>query len=182
MKHTCDKCGNEATIHEVTIHNGKKVEKHLCEQCAAEDGIAVDAQTPASKLLTNFVIQTTGGPKSVQKAARCPSCGMRFADFRQKGLLGCADCYTAFEQQLTPLIERSQEGSATHIGKVPHNIGDAEVRQSRLATLRKQLADALTQERYEHAAALRDEIFEVDPNASRQPQLPLYPSGEAERA
>ncbi|MEQ9617298.1 MAG: UvrB/UvrC motif-containing protein [Phycisphaerales bacterium] len=176
MKHTCDKCGDEATIHEVTIHNGKKVEKHLCEQCASEEGIATDSHAPVSKLLTNFVIQTTGGPKGMQKATRCPSCGMRFADFRQKGLLGCAECYTAFEQQLTPLIERAQEGSGAHIGKVPKNVGDAEVRQSRLAELRKQLAEALAQERYEHAAALRDEIFEVDPNASRQPPVSFEPS------
>lgn len=171
MKHPCDTCGKDATIHEVVIHQGEKLTKHLCESCAQEEGLASDAHTPVSKLLTNFVIQTTGGPKAVAQAAKCPTCGLRFSEFRQKGLLGCADCYSAFEQQLAPLIERAQEGSAAHVGKVPRNVGDAEVRQSRIAELRKQLAEALSLERYEHAAALRDEISDVDPNASRHPPV-----------
>jgi len=87
-------------------------------------------------------------------------------------LLGCSQCYAAFEQQLTPLIERAQEGGASHLGKVPKNVGDMQVRQNKLAALRKQLALALAQEHYEQAATLRDKIFDVDPNASRHPFTP----------
>jgi protein arginine kinase activator len=172
MNRKCDKCENEATIHEVTIHSGQKVEKHLCEQCAAEEGMGTETHAPVSKLLSNFVIQTTGGPASMTKVVKCPTCGMSFAEFRQKGLLGCGDCYRAFEQQLTPLIERAQEGASRHVGKVPKNVGDAQVRQTRLAELRRQLAEALEQERYEKAASIRDEIYEVDPNGSHNPLGP----------
>jgi len=176
MKHKCDKVENEATIHEVTIHAGQKVEKHLCEQCAAEEGIAGESHSPISKVLSSFVVQGPSGPRPAGKASSCPSCGMAFAEFRQKGLLGCGECYNAFERQLTPLIERAQEGKSAHIGKVPRNIGDAQIRQTKLAELRRQLAEALEQECYERAASIRDEIYEVDPDATHNPLGPYETS------
>jgi hypothetical protein len=33
----CDKCNKTATVHLTEIKSGKKIEKHLCEQCAAEN-------------------------------------------------------------------------------------------------------------------------------------------------
>lgn len=37
----CENCGQrEATIHEVTIRSGKARERHLCEQCAGQAGLA----------------------------------------------------------------------------------------------------------------------------------------------
>ena len=32
----CDNCNKQATVHLTEIKNGKKIEKHLCEQCAAQ--------------------------------------------------------------------------------------------------------------------------------------------------
>ncbi|MGV6815296.1 MAG: UvrB/UvrC motif-containing protein [Phycisphaerales bacterium] len=48
-------CGlHEATIHEVIITNDqRKVERHLCEQCARSQGISVDPYIPISQLLSN---------------------------------------------------------------------------------------------------------------------------------
>ena len=48
MKKKCDKCDNPATIHLTEILGGKKIEKHLCEDCAAEDGITIKANIPIS--------------------------------------------------------------------------------------------------------------------------------------
>ena len=33
----CENCNKQATVHLTEIKNGKKVEKHLCEQCAAQN-------------------------------------------------------------------------------------------------------------------------------------------------
>ena len=35
----CDQCGQEATVHELRVVNGKKVERHLCEACARKHNL-----------------------------------------------------------------------------------------------------------------------------------------------
>ena len=53
----CDNCNKPATVHLTEIKNGKKIEKHLCEQCAAQnEGLPVKSHTPINELLTNFVM------------------------------------------------------------------------------------------------------------------------------
>lgn len=154
----CDRCDNEATVHEVTIHKGQKVEKHLCEQCAQEDGIAVQSQSIPPSLLQQFTVGIGQQAPKANRAPTCGNCGMTYTEFRQHGLLGCPDCYHAFEKQLVPLLERAQEGGTEHIGKTPHRSVGALQRQRKLTVLRKQLADALAAEHYERAAELRDEL------------------------
>ena len=60
----CDTCNKPATVHLTEIRNGKKIEKHLCEQCAAAahrfGGAAVDpARMPRFDL-----------PEDLQRAAQ----------------------------------------------------------------------------------------------------------------
>ena len=33
----CDRCDNDSTVHEVTVRNGVKVEKHLCKSGSADE-------------------------------------------------------------------------------------------------------------------------------------------------
>ena len=40
MKRKCDNCGKPATHHSVEIIKGEKIEKHLCDSCAADEGLA----------------------------------------------------------------------------------------------------------------------------------------------
>ena len=35
----CDRCENEATVHETLIKDGVPVERNLCESCAAQSGV-----------------------------------------------------------------------------------------------------------------------------------------------
>jgi protein arginine kinase activator len=121
----CDRCENEATVHEVRIENGKRREKHLCEQCAKSEGVAPQVPAPITALLQQFVTQTNPGaaggetPGPAAKTAPCPACGTTYGQFRQTGLLGCPKCYEVFEAQLSPLIARAHEGGTRHVGKTP---------------------------------------------------------------
>jgi protein arginine kinase activator len=164
MKHKCDRCSREASVTEVSVRNGQKIEKHLCEQCAREEGIQVQQQhAPINELITKFVM--THGEAVVTPAGKtpsCGSCGLSFAEFRQRGLLGCSDCYKTFEPQLSPLLERAHEGGTHHCGKTPKRAGLSLDRQQRLTMLRKQLSDAIAAEQYEKAANLRDELANVE--------------------
>lgn len=165
MKCDTPGCEHEATVHEVTIKAGKKVEKHLCEQCAREHGISVQTHAPISELLTKFVMSQSGGGEEEQEGAQpatrattCASCGMTWARFRQHGVLGCADCYGVFEEQLSPLIERAHQGATHHVGKTPQRAGEGLALQNRMAALRRELQEAVASEQYERAARLRDEL------------------------
>jgi protein arginine kinase activator len=174
----CDQCGNEATVHEVTVRHGAKVERHLCDQCAASAGIAPQPTLPLNEIIGKLVLsQGIGAPPAAPpapgpRALRCPTCKLAFTDFKQSGLLGCADCYRAFENQLGPMIERAHEGATHHVGKRPRRGGartpgpdatqaaaDAQAQHAeRLRALRRQLDEAVRLEQYERAAKLRDEL------------------------
>ena len=91
----------------------------------------------------------------------CEACGITWAEFRQGGLFGCANDYTAFEKDLTPLLQRAHEGATHHVGKVPTRRGGTGVPVKKtvdLAKLRKELQRAVESEDYEKAAKIRDQI------------------------
>ena len=146
------------------IIQGKKIEKHLCDQHAAEEGLAIKSiHTPINELLTNFVkIHSGDQPDRPSPGGTCESCGLTFAQFRKDSLLGCPDCYKAFEQPLSTLLERAHEGGTHHIGKVPRRAGTGEQRQAMLMRMRKQLNAAVVGEDYELAARLRDDIHRFE--------------------
>ena len=160
----CDNCNKTATVHLTEIKSGKKIEKHLCEQCAAQnEGLPVKSHRPINELLTNFVMAHSGLQKEVGQA--CDNCGITWAEFRQGGLFGCANDYTSFEKDLTPLLQRAHEGATHHVGKVPTRRGGTGVpmkRQVDLTKLRKELAKAVEGEDYERAAKLRDQIKQAE--------------------
>lgn len=159
MKIKCDRCAADATVHEVTLKNGEKVEHHLCESCARQAGIAINAAISLEKLVTTFVTQhATTGHSSRTVSNACEACGLAFAEFRQKGLLGCPSCYASFEQQLGPLIERAHQGAVHHCGKTPAKAEFSEALRQRLTLLRQQLSEAVANEQYERAAVIRDEL------------------------
>ena len=160
----CDNCNKTATVHLTEIKGGKKIEKHLCEQCAAQnEGLPVKSHMPINELLTNFVMAHSGMQK--EQALVCEHCGVTWTEFRQNGLLGCAHDYTVFERELTPLLKRAHEDQTHHVGKVPTRRGGTGVpvkRQVDLTKLRRELQKAVEAEDYERAAKLRDQIRQAE--------------------
>jgi len=159
MKSECDKCGKPATVHLTEIADGQKIEKHLCEDCAAQEGITVKANLPISQLLEDFILQTVAPGQSTD--VKCDVCGLTFSEFRQKALLGCPNDYDAFGQVLEALIQRAQEGATQHIGKAPAGAAGRK-KHGTILRLRAQLRSAVGQEDYERAARLRDRIKELE--------------------
>jgi len=166
VKRKCDKCDRPATHHSVEIVKGKKIEKHLCDTHAAEDGLAIKAvHAPIGELLTNFVKMhggASGQGGGQASGLECAECGLTFQQFRDSSLLGCPECYKAFEGPLGPLLERAHEGATHHVGKVPRRAGAGEARQVQLSRMRKRLDQAVEVEDYELAARLRDDIRRME--------------------
>ncbi|MEL6498685.1 MAG: hypothetical protein AAF937_09970 [Planctomycetota bacterium] len=172
----CDQCGGEATIEEVTKVGPTYVYKHLCEACAAAEGIGASS-SQAKATVVSIKAKAKTSAAATQPARDCTHCGLTFAEFRESGRLGCPACYDAFEQRLGPMIERAQEGGTHHIGKAPKRmlssipgagpdrmaamdrlLGETKERRKKLERLGAQLQAALAGERFEQAALIRDEM------------------------
>jgi protein arginine kinase activator len=154
----CDMCNKPAVVHEVTVRNGIKKEMHLCETHAAECGVAMPGQQPITQILTQFVVSSSRTTKKAAVKKSCPTCGMSFAQFRRVGVLGCPDCYNEFESELSPLVERAQNGGGHHTGKAPKRAGKCIDRQRQIQQVLRELDKAVAAEQYERAAELRDRL------------------------
>ena len=159
----CDQCNKTATVHLIEIVDGKKLEKHLCEEHAAEEGVAVKVtNAPINELLEKFVLKHSQGQSAGEVELVCDHCGLTYEAFRKRGLLGCPACYDAFKPALAPLLARAHEGAERHIGKVPSSSSADLLRQQRLMQLRRDLDRAVAAEQYEAAAKLRDEVQQIE--------------------
>jgi protein arginine kinase activator len=73
----CSECGkNEATVHYTHIINGKKTEKHLCEQCAKLDHSLFNSnfsmENLFSSMLNNAFSSNTYFPTSLNSSNVIP--------------------------------------------------------------------------------------------------------------
>jgi protein arginine kinase activator len=163
---TCGECGKrEAVVTLTQVVEGEARTIGLCEACAAEKGIQTSAsveQTPLGGFLSALWKGAEEGEAGQPAVGRCPGCGATFADFRETGRLGCADCYRSFEPALRVLLRR-YHGSTHHHGRrqLPPEGQPGEARADLAAGLREQLRLAVEAENFELAAELRDRLKEL---------------------
>ncbi len=170
----CEKCKKRtaAVFYNENI-NGKMRSFSLCGECAAhlrEKGELQDITSmvgsfadPFSELQDNLFGGFFGIPKSlgVSTEKRCHRCESTYADIVKDGRVGCPECYTVFEGELSRMI-RSIHGTTSHTGSVPARHRARQEREEKLKRLRKEMQEAIAKEDFERAAALRDEIRQAD--------------------
>jgi protein arginine kinase activator len=152
----CQRCKKQpATVHLTEILQNEKRERHLCEDCAREEGVAVKAQINLQDILSGMLEahQTAGKEANLT----CPDCGITYAEFRSQGRLGCPHDYEIFAEPLAEVFEKVH-GAKEHLGKLPHRAGADLTQQRQVMQLRRQLQEAVENEQYEEAARLRDLI------------------------
>ena len=132
----CDECKNRlATLHFTKIINGEKTEVHLCEHCAQEKGnVFMFNHSPGLSInhllaglfnLDPNIEHTTSNHFNPSDIVQCEVCGMTMNQFLKIGRFGCANCYEAFKDQLTPVLRRLHGGNWKHNGKIPQRSGSA---------------------------------------------------------
>ena len=154
----CQQCKKQtATVHLTDLAKGEKRERHLCEECAAREGIAVKQHVSINDVLNQFL------QSGVQELAKikCPECGMSFVEFRSQGLLGCPNDYDVFGEALANVIERAQDGHTHHTGKSPGQKVSVHSKSEERARLQRELREAVEAEDYELAAQIRDRLGEL---------------------
>ena len=166
----CQKCDRPATFNITELTGGKPVELHLCEDHAREyltqsGNEPASASTMAAALAHQLAQQMAVGQTAEELAQldqqACPVCGITFAEFRSQGRLGCPHDYIAFEAQLEPLM-MNIHGENEHVGKIPKRCPQGSETRTQLIRLRREMAEAVTEENYEKAKELRDQIQAVE--------------------
>lgn len=160
----CEDCGkNQATVHFTKIINGKVIELHLCESCAAKHKeFEINPSFSFHKFLTGLLDNMQEGqvPISFEQEIKCDSCGMTYDRFKQIGKFGCSNCYESFRKKLT-LLFRQIHGHDTHVGKVPKRAGGKLSVRREIERLKSELDAKVQAEEFEQAAVIRDKIKEL---------------------
>ncbi len=168
----CEKCKRlEATVHLTEIIKNVKSEIHLCESCAREIGL--------NSRLSNFNLSVpdmlsfldVDEAHDMLDGTVCKFCGNTFLDYKKSGKLGCPECYRHLQASLEPVIA-GHHGERKHVGKMPLNYVEIKSpsrvfidtsvklmdKNETAADLRRRLDQAVRDERYEEAAAIRDRL------------------------
>jgi len=181
----CENCGeNEANVRYTQIINGVKKEMRLCEECAKEKGITnIDFNMPInfSSFLGNVFddyYESAILPQIGQlEKNKCKKCGLTYDEFINTGKFGCENCYNTFSDKIEYLV-KNLHGSTKHIGRKTkfikensseikndnkkENKGKINEQETELEKLKKELKDAIKDERYEDAAKIRDDIKKLE--------------------
>ncbi len=167
----CDVCKkNPAKLHITQLVNEKKYTLHICPMCANEKGIT------GPTINTDFSIEHLMSGESATEVEpkieagthqTCSSCGLSYGAFKESGRLGCSLCYDTFSTQLKPLLQKIQK-EVKHNGKVPNKGNQELVLKRNITDLRMKLKEAVSQEHFEMAAQLRDQIRQLESDLGDQ--------------
>lgn len=157
----CSDCKKRpACVHITQIINNQKTEKNLCEECAKSIGevsFSFDNQFHVHDFLKGMFSQVFFAGTQSQGEVTCQECNMTYSDFNHNGKVGCSACYTAFDDQLEPLLKRIH-GASRHTGKLPKRSGGMLKVKQQIKSMRQQLEQYVINEEYEQAAIMRDKI------------------------
>ena len=165
----CEKCKkNTATVFYRETVNGKTKSWSLCQECADElekkGEISLDTESfwsdPFADVFGGGLLQSFFGLPAARRTEigkTCTLCGATFDDLVREGKVGCPKCYEIFGDELEDSIRRIH-GTSSHTGRVPSRLAAGFDRKKKIAALEKDLKTAIKEERFEDAAAMRDEL------------------------
>jgi len=162
----CQECNKPATFHITELVSGQAQELHFCEDHAREylthgEEEQVSAPSLAGALAHQLAVGQTAEELARLDQKACPVCGITFYEFRSQGRFGCPHDYECFIEELKPLL-MSIHGEGEHVGKCPAHSASDSVRQTDLIRLRREMKEAVSDEDYELASKLRDDIRKIE--------------------
>ena len=123
----CEECGvNEACYTISVMMGGQITQRHLCADCMAKMNMNLAAGN-VKHLLSAIMSAITGAAEEdeavpavdeASAAIACERCNTTLGQFTKSGKLGCPYCYTAFREQLTPMLQQIH-GRVQHAGRKP---------------------------------------------------------------
>ncbi len=159
----CEACGKyEAVVHIQTLApDGSSATRSLCQRCATRlrtlPGVhALDISEFLGALFER-IHQSRVEKENDRFEATCPACGLSYDEYKKEPRLGCAECYAAFREPLEEALVK-RNGSALYVGETPGGTDELNTDIYQIKKLREQMLKAVEDEKFETAAAIRDEI------------------------
>lgn len=158
----CEVCHKEkATVFLTEIVNGKKVELHMCNTCAAKEKSRMYAEDSFQQFLSGLLKLSQSEADKVEKPIdQCPECKMTLDDFRRHSKLGCSSCYDVFRPYVKHVV-KSVQGGMNHTGKKPLRQNEKVIRKEQIEQLETDLKLAVMSEDYHEAARIRDLLVRI---------------------
>lgn len=128
---TGNPCHHKKYIHVIEVSNCQATEvKNLCVVCgvpymSSEAGPDFNAggSSPVFDMINSIIknadIKSSKVILQPPVSTGCPTCGYTLEDFMMTGKLGCGDCYSFYNKELIPLIQKCQYSATQHVGKMP---------------------------------------------------------------
>lgn len=161
----CERCGKPSVYHSTLIVNGVSQTTDLCRDCAIKEGVFSngpenffeDVFAPFGEML---------GFEQVENIV-CPVCKTSLREFKASHKLGCPNCYETFAKEIGQLISKiAPNGShkQTCIKETNIDVSNSldDKTAEKIAALRAEMAQAVSEERYEDAAKLKKKIQKLE--------------------
>lgn len=91
----------------------------------------------------------------------CKKCNMTLSEILENGVVGCANCYIEFREDLIKIIEKMQKNTK-NFGKKPKIYQNYSIIDEQLDLLKRRLNLAIKEKRFEDAARFDDDIKHLE--------------------
>lgn len=106
---------------------------------------------------TKIVFDDSSNQMSVIEDKVCPKCGLSLVEVRKFGIVGCANCYNVFENELKSMILKEQ-GTINHVGKISVKRLSKIKLKEKIAKLEQDKDEAIKNENYIVAESIKNQI------------------------
>lgn len=157
----CDRCGAPSVYRSKLIVNGVSQSTNLCRDCAIKEGVFNNQPTSMfDDILSSF--SSFLGFEEVKDVV-CPVCKTSLKEFKTTGKLGCNNCYETFREEVFNVIKRIapfEKHKQEEIKQKPK--AKKLTKEEKIINLREEMAQAVTEERYEDAAKIKKQIAKLE--------------------
>ncbi len=154
----CNFCKKEeATVSIEHAFDGITKNIFLCEKCASKIGLNAFSSNIDISIKNLFKREETFKKSKVKTLHECPYCGQKLTDIILQSKIGCLNCFTIFEKEITDLLKK-KKSDIKYTGKIPRSSNKIFDKTISTMKLKQKLDDAVKNEEYELAAIFRDEL------------------------
>lgn len=157
----CDKCGKASVYHSTLIINGVSKSTNLCRDCAMKEGVFTNETSIFDELFAPF-----SDLLSFEKVEDivCPVCKTTLKQLKSSLMVGCPNCYEAFNKEIQEIVKRIAPFSShkQDIESIKKEKNKPATKQDKIATLRAEMAQAVKEERYEDASKIKKKIQKLE--------------------
>ena len=156
----CDRCGKPSVYRSTFIVNGVSQTTNLCRDCAIKEGVFANEPTNLFEEMFSpfFGFMPFEGVEDVV----CPVCKTTLKQFKSTGKLGCANCYDAFSKEISKLVGKIAPRNQHKQESIKQIKTTKQNKEDKITELKKELALAVKEERYEDASKIKKQIQKLE--------------------